>query len=161
MTKRARKTRSIAEALSPVTRPLFRSRGFADGMMFAHWPTIVGERLSAMCLPEKVVYPSRTRSGGTLRLRVATGGLALELQHLQPQLIERINSYFGYEAVARLQFLHGPLPKQRKRASAAVRPLTAEENRRLADLVSGIDDADLRQALEDCGRAVFGRQPRD
>jgi hypothetical protein len=160
MRKRAGKTRSIAEALSTTTRPLFRSRGFADGAIFAHWPAIVGEALSAVCLPERVVFPPRTRSGGTLRLRVASGGLAVELQHLQPQLIERINTYFGYDAVARLQFLHGPLPKRRERGSAAVRPLTEAEQRQLADLVSGIDDAQLRQALADCGRAVLGRRPQ-
>jgi hypothetical protein len=46
---------------------------------------------------------------GTLTLKVQSSQ-ATRLQHLEPQLIERINGYFGYRAIARLRLLHGAAP---------------------------------------------------
>ena len=79
--------------------------------------------------------------------------MATQLQHLEPQFLERINGHFGYRAVARLRFLHGPLPKPalspRQRKSSA---LSVERLRRLSDTLDGIKDPELRQALEQLGR---------
>src|SRR5512147_1223074 len=109
MTTRLYGPRALAETIAKLTDPMFGKRGFA-GALIADWPAIVGERLAAGCVPEKVVYPPRRRDGATLRLRIVSGGLAIKLQHLEPILIDRINSHFGHPAVARLKFLHGPLP---------------------------------------------------
>ena len=60
-----------------------------------------------------------------MHLRVASGGLAMELQHFEPVLVERINAYFGYPAVARVKLIQGPLPapaggrRRRRRARRA------------------------------------------
>jgi protein-disulfide isomerase len=46
-------------------------------------------------------------------LRVAEGR-ALEFQHLGPRIIERINGYYGYEAVAALKILQGTVAPPRR-----------------------------------------------
>lgn len=152
--------RAIAEAASKVVRPVFRQRGFADGAIITEWPTIVGERLAAVTMPEQVTYPPKRRSRGTLRLRVASGGMAMELQHLQPQLLQRINGYFGYEAVERLQFVHAPVPARARPVVEDERPLDSDEEQQLAALLAGIEDGDLKRALDSLGRSVFASTPR-
>jgi hypothetical protein len=92
-----------------------------------------------------------------LRLRIARGGLATELQHLEPVLIERINGYFGYRAVARLRFVHGPLPERTAPKPPLTRPLTPEEERELADRLAAVEEDSLRLVLEDLGRDIIGR----
>lgn len=150
--------RAVAAPLGKLTAPLFRRRGFADGTVVAEWVAIVGERLAAHTVPERIVFPPRKRSEGTLKLRVASCGLALELQHFQPQLIERINGYFGFPAISRIQLLHGPVPPRRPRGSVRVRPLTPEEQKQITDALAGIGDPDLAEALESLGRCVLGRE---
>lgn len=152
--------KAIAEIAAKVTQPLFRKRGFADGALVADWAAIVGERLAAVSLPESVQFPPKRRSQGTLKLRVAHGGLALELQHLQPQLIQQINGYFGYEAITHMQFIHAPLPPRKSHVTEEERPLDADEERELAALLADVEDGDLRRALDSLGRLVFGRRPR-
>jgi hypothetical protein len=137
---------------------LFRRRGFADSAVVADWAAIVGERLAAQTAPERIVFPPRKRSEGTLKLRVGSSGLALELQHFEPQLIERINCYFGFPAVARIQLLHGPVPPRPARGGVTVRALTAKEKKELSNALAQIDAPDLAEALENLGACVIGRK---
>ena len=95
---------------------------------------------------------------GTLHVRIDSGSLAIELQHLEPLLIERINGYFGYRAVARLKLLQGPLSKRRKASPPAARALEPGEEEELVRHLCAVDDPELRQALESLGRAVIGRR---
>lgn len=151
-------TRAIAAVVPKVTAPLFRKRGFAEAGILNDWPAIVGPRLAAGCSPERLSFPVGKRAEGTLRLRV-DGPLATELQHFEPQLLERINGYFGYRAVAQVKMVQGPLPPPERPADPPLRPLDGEEAAALQEAVSGVAGARLRSALEGLGRAIMGRRP--
>ncbi len=156
----ARGPRAISSSVARLTKPLFRRRGFADGAIVAEWERVVGAFLASRAAPERVVYPKGKRRDGVLRLRVADGALALELQHLAPQLVERINAHFGYGAVAEIKIVQGPLPKKPEKRRS-VRSLDKMSEQRLARELDAVDDDELRRALERLGRAVLSRPNRD
>ena len=156
-TRNGRGPRALAATVDRLTRPVFRRRGFAEGAVLTDWPAIVGEHLAKRTAPEKVV-PGGPRGEGTLHLRIEDGSLALELQHLEPILLERINGYFGYRAVSRLRIVQGPLPPPRQTPPRrTLSPLAPTEQARLEDLLAGIEDEELRARLESLGKAVLGR----
>lgn len=151
-------TRPMAALLPRVMKQAVGRRGFGEGTILTDWPAIVGEAIAAVSAPERLSFPPGTRRDAVLHVRVA-GPLALELQHLEPQIIERINMHFGYPAVARLRILQGPLPRRPAApAAAAPAPLNAAQEAQLAESLAAIDDTALREALEGLGRAVLGRQ---
>ena len=81
------------------------------------------------------------------------GASALELQHSEPQVVERINDFFGYPAVARLRLIQAPPVRPVKRAAPApTRPLAADELAALAAAVAIVGDPELRGALARLGR---------
>lgn len=142
-----------------VTAPMRRRRGLVDAGLFAEWPSIVGETLADQCLPLRVAR-GQEGVGGTLHIRVA-GPLALELQHLEPQVVERINAWFGYRAIAALRFHQGPIEKPvpaRKRAAQPRPAPSPEDIAALEQALSGIDDPELRRALDRLGKAVVARK---
>ena len=145
----------LSKSVGRLTKPMFGKRGLADGTIARDWPAIAGDAIAAHSQPEKITYAGRERTGGLLHLRIDNSAMATQLQHLEPQFLERINGHFGYKAVARLRFLHGPLPKAalspRQRKSSA---LSVERLRRLSDTLDGIKDPELRQALEQLGRVL-------
>ncbi len=145
--KRARGPRALAATVSTVTRALFRGRGF--GAAFVDWPDIVGRPLADHSRPE------RLSRNGTLRVRVS-GSWAVELQHLEPVVLDRIATYFGYRAVTRLALVQGPLPAPPARRARRVRALDKVEEADLRARLTDTDDADLRVALESLGRAGIG-----
>ena len=112
-------------------------------------------------MPDRVVFPRGQRSGGTLHLNVDGGALAVQLQHLEPQIMERINGHFGYRAIDRVRILQRSLPQRKKVAkppSEAPRPADPEP---LSRTVETVTDPELRQALRDLGRAIAARDAAD
>ncbi len=149
----AKGLRAVATSVNKVVRPIWRKRGLADASLVTDWPAIVGPDLAGQCHPQRLVR-KRDDSGGTLHVVVA-GPLALELQHLAPQVIERINAYFGYQAVGRLRLHQGPI----KRPTQQRKPVPeTSEPPGLADRLTSVDDPDLKRALHSLGRAVLARK---
>ncbi len=159
MARRGWGPRALGETVAKLTAPIMSRQGFAGGAIISEWPAIVGEHMAAQSIPEKVVHSRDKNAGGTLRLCVASGGVATELQHLEPVLLDRINTYFGYPAIARLQYVHRPMPHKTPSRPPAARPLTPAEEHDLAASLAGIEDPELRQSVEDLARAILGREP--
>jgi hypothetical protein len=146
--------RPAASLLKKLVSPAFRRQGFSESDIITRWSTIVGPMLAEHSLPERMRF--RT-DGGTLQI-IVNGAFALEMQHLQPVIIERINSYFGYNAVIRLSFRQVPfsaLPSRRRVPEPSAQAL-AEAGREIAP---GTPPA-LADALARLGGHVLGEGQR-
>ena len=153
----SRAPRALGVAVEKVTRPLFGNRGLADGSIVRHWRAIMGPEIARATVPEKLVYAGHERHEGTLHLRVANGSAAMVIQHNEPTILERINGYFGYRAVARLLIKQGPVARGPDIGPESGDAINAEDDAAIAELVAPIDDPDLRNALESLGRRVKAR----
>ena len=150
---------AVGASLPKVAAPSLRKRGFAQGRLITEWPAIAGDLLARETVPQKLVFPRGSKGDGTLHLRVSSG-FALELQHIAPQLIERINGFFGFRAIADLRFQQGPVPPMRKPRRIGPRWLVDTDEARLQRTLDIIEDPGLRDALAGLGRAVHvGRKP--
>ncbi len=151
--RKARGLLAVGANLPRIAAPALRKRGFAEARLITEWPSIVGETLARETVPQKLVFPRGSRSDAVLHLRVASG-FAIELQHIAPQIIERINGFFGFRAVADLRYAQGPVPTARKPRRVPLRRLPDVEEARLNRALDGIEDDALRDALQRLGRAV-------
>ncbi|MEE2997006.1 MAG: DciA family protein [Pseudomonadota bacterium] len=150
----------VGVSLPKIAAPALRKRGFAQTKLITNWPAIVGEMLARETLPQKLVFPRGNRGDGILHLRVSSG-FALELQHIAPQLIERINDFFGYRAVADFRYQQGPIPPQGTSRKVQLRRLADADEAQLERSLIDIADPGLREALLGLGRAVrIGRKPK-
>ncbi len=153
--------RALAVSLPRVTKRLFGKRGFAEGGLAADWPGIVGTELAQRCRPGKLAFArGAERRNGTLTLRVEAP-FATEVQHMAPQIMERINGYFGYGAVARLRLQQVPYRPAPDRPGHAPGPAPgpapapgAETSPELAARLEAVEDPELRAALGRLGRAL-------
>ena len=144
---------SLAVTLPKVTRRTLGRHGLAEGGLVTDWAAVVGSTIAERSLPLRLSFTGGERRDGTLHVR-ASGALALELQHLEPLILERINGYFGYRAVARLRIHQGPVPglagPRRPPASAP----TAEAEAEIGSLLSTVEDEALREALRGLGHSL-------
>jgi hypothetical protein len=146
--------RAIAAEIPRIAGAALGKRGFGEAQLVTQWDAVIGAELAAKLAPERLTFPRGERKNGTLRLRVASA-FATEAQHLEPVLIERINAFFGYGAVARLTLMQGPAPNAVP-ATPPPRRLTAAEQGAIDARVAGIRDPELRDALARLGTAVAG-----
>ena len=148
----------IAKLIGRITKPALGNRGLAGAELLSQWDNIVGPELAQLATPVSLKRERGTNpGGGTLLLRVASGGAATVLQLKGPQIVERVNRFFGYPAVAKLQVVAGQGPKLpiARKAEPSLRPETLQEiERNVAD----IPNPELRGALARLGAAVRRRR---
>lgn len=153
--------RLLSTMIERMTKPIFGKRGFAHATVVNQWPDIVGAELAALTAPEKIVFSRDGASGGILHLRTVTGGLATEIQHLEPLIVERINQHFGYKAVIGLRMTQGPLPQRDEPVQPEPRQLSPEEEQQLSESLSNVDDPEIRDALARLGRSITARSAEE
>ncbi|MBV9524032.1 MAG: DUF721 domain-containing protein [Alphaproteobacteria bacterium] len=147
--------RAIGAALPRIAAPILGKDGAVTAQLLAEWPAIVGAEIAARCRPMRLTFRRGERRNGTLRLRVVPAA-ALEIQHGEPLLIERINGFFGYPAVGRLALVQGPAPLPDAPQPPRLRTLAPAEQEALHHRLERVQDPELRAALERLGRAVLG-----
>ena len=144
--------RSCGDLVSDVTGMAFKRFGFIQGAVVSRWAEIVGERYARVSTPESIRFPSGKKSGGTLTLSVE-GAHAPLMQHLGPMIIERVNRFFGYEAVNKIAFSQGRAPRPK---SNVKRPAAASVPAELGEGLRQIADPELRTVLESLAGKLAG-----
>lgn len=138
------RARAAGELIGAAGGPAFRRFGFIQSSVVSRWGEIVGERYARVSSPESIRFPAGKKSNGVLNI-VVQGAHAPLMQHLAPVIVERVNRFFGYSAVAKLAFRQGApvvrdAPPKRPQLAAVPKPL-GEGLREVAD-------PELRACLE-------------
>ncbi len=159
--RRSGGARPLAATLPKITRQLLDGRGLAEADLLVHWSSIVGSEIAGRSLPRRLTFADpKRRVEGTLQLRV-DGPWAVELIHLEPQLIERINGFFGYRAVAKLRVQQGPLPRAAASEPKPDSPLDPETEAQIRSQADDVTDPEIRAKLVRLGQAAMRRRPKD
>ena len=137
--------RPLGALVPALTRAAFRRRAPGTAQVMADWPRIVGPALAAVTLPRRL-------SHGTLTI-ACSGPIAMELQHLSGELMQRINGALGSRVVTSLRFVQSGVADL---PPAPARPISPEDAARAESAVKDVADDALREALATLGRAVFG-----
>jgi hypothetical protein len=153
--------RPLADLVEACLSPALAAQGFASSDVVVAWPEIVGERLAGHCRPVKLQWPRRNRdlagseaSEPAVLVVKVEGAFALELQHLAPLIVERVNGYFGWRCVGRLSIKQGPV--EADPAPAGLRPEPDPESLRAAEAKVGpLEDERLRRSLARLGALVM------
>ena len=150
---RSGRTRSAGELVGEVGGQSFRRFGFVQSSIVSRWSEIVGERYAKVSSPESIRFPTGRKGCGTLTLLVE-GAHAPLLQHLAPIIIERVNRFFGYEAVNRVIFKQGrPVASRPRPPRPDLRPVPKE----LGEGLREIADPELRACLESLASQIVAK----
>ncbi len=156
-TRRPRNASPLADLVGKTVGDAFARQGFAAVEIVTHWQDIVGEDLGRRSEPIKLSWPRRDDpdSVGMLQIRVE-GAYALEIQHLQPVIIERVNRYFGWRCVGRLAIRQGPVAPRRKRPAPRKEP-SADEIGRTRQSIGSFEDEQLAHSVARLGALIRDR----
>lgn len=147
---RAMGTRSVAEMLPSVGGTAFRKFGFVQSAVVSRWAEIVGPRYADISAPESIRFPGGKRSDGVLNLSVE-GAHATMMQHVAPTIVERVNQFFGYPAVARIAIRQTAVSKPApRRAPPSLKPVPAD----LGESLRAIVDPELHACLSGLAAAL-------
>jgi hypothetical protein len=165
MASRFRKTRygrkgflRASDAAKGMIRPALTKRGFSEARILVEWDSVVGERIGDLCRPVRLGYAAKEGMGGTLTVG-CPGACALEVQHLTPQIIERVNAHYGYRAISRIRLVQlGPEAFEERKAKTKPPQPRPEEVAEIRRTTASVQSEDLRGALERLGRNIATRK---
>lgn len=126
------------------------------GAILHDWQKIVGDKIASLTCPQKLVFRNDKRTGGMLSLLAATGSGPL-IQQISPMILERINTYFGYNAVANLKIQQGFLPPKPQEETTSEIP-SSEIIAWVDQNVNHVENEVLKSALQGLGQSLMNSQ---
>jgi hypothetical protein len=160
MSKPARSfPRPLSEFLGATLGGVLKEQGFASTEIIARWADIVGTEIAAHSEPMKINWPRVVNDTGdndqsepaTLVLRVE-GPMALEIQHLSAVILERVNRFFGWQAIGRITLRQAPLHRKVPKKPPA--PPDPAVTASIAATMPEVEDEALKQALARLGASI-------
>lgn len=119
-----------------------------------HWQEIVGTEFARDTAPSKITFPHQPnearRRNGTLTVRLPKG-LIMEFTFKADQIRQRINSYFGYDAIGKITFepVYGVRPKAKN-----VKELDQTVLEDIKSEVNIIENNELKDVLQAFGESL-------
>lgn len=149
---------SLGNVFIPIMKGVLSTEDFVEADIMLHWVDIIGKEFAIFCNPIKTRFNPK-ESVRTLYIEVPVGGFALEVRHKENYILEKINAYFGYKAVHKLNISQNmnmtPCYLQIKKEDKAEIRLDEAEEKYLAELTNGIKDEKLRKILTNLGKSVI------
>jgi hypothetical protein len=137
--------RAVADLLPQVGGAAFKRYGFVQSGIVTRWAEIVGPKYASVSSPESIRFPPGKKAEGVLTVTVK-GAHAPMMQHIAPEIVERVNRFFGYAAIARLVLKQGNVAGRPSRAAPpSLRPVTQPAE--LGPGLRAIADPELQSVL--------------
>jgi len=145
----------LSSLLNGVFDAAYARQGFASRELVTRWAEIAGADIAAYAEPLKMQWPrpveGQPQAPATLVLRVE-GPMALEIQHSSDVILQRVNRFFGWNAVGRLALRQAPLSRPRQRPVPPAPSPTAIAQ--VAETLDAVTDDGLRAALARLGASI-------
>jgi hypothetical protein len=145
----------LSVLLSRALNDAFAKQGFASRELVTRWAEIVGSHVGANSEPLKIQWirpvGDQPPEPATLVLRVE-GPMALEIQHTSDVIVQRVNRFFGWNAIGRIALRQAPLT--RKAAPKAPKGPDSAAVAKVASSLTAVEDDDLRAALARLGASI-------
>lgn len=142
---------TLSSEIRHLTRGILGKQGLTQVAIKNRWNEILGPELAFGIKPVTLTFPFKDRMGGTLKVRTAGGAFALLFEHQKGQIIEKINTYFGYPAVNNIKIEQGGVKLDPQKQAEPVWPLNEEQLQKLSEKVANIQDDELRKKMLDIG----------
>ncbi len=145
----------LSVLLSDVFSDAYAKQGFAARELVTRWAEIAGAEIAAHSQPLKIQWPRpverQPQEAATLVLRVE-GPMALEIQHASDVILQRVNRFFGWNAIGRLALRQAPLSRRDTPKTSTGPDAAAVEQ--VAATLSSVEDDELRTALARLGASI-------
>ena len=105
-TKQRNKTiqglRSFKDTLPKNIKKVIKKKGHIYSETLSNWKYIVGEKLFKICYPKS--FKNSNRFGVSTLLIMVERGHEIDLEYSKKEIMDKMNSFFGYSVVEKLKF---------------------------------------------------------
>ena len=143
--------RPFGADVRPLIAPVLGKTGFLQADVLSRWTEIVGSVLAQGVYPAAIRFSKNKDEGAVLQVKTVSGAFATEVSARTPEILERLNFYFGYNAFSAVRIVQGAPDVPRRKTDPKDFPVSEEKRREAERLTEKIEDEELRQALIELG----------
>jgi hypothetical protein len=157
---------SIADSLKTINNKFLYKYGKLDFTIHSKWADIVGKFFVNHSEPQKItsVANSVNDSGETIYDRYlhvnVSPAAALEFQHFQDKIIEKINSYFGYKAIKGVKiYQHFQQKRNTQEVKKNLNLITREKNKsEIKKSTPNLSNKNLEESIVNLGLSITNEE---
>ena len=94
--------RSFKDTLPKNIKKVINKKGHIYSETLSNWKYIVGENLFKICYPKS--FKNSNRLGASTLLIMVRRGHEVDLEYSKKEIMDKMNSFFGYSVVEKLKF---------------------------------------------------------
>ena len=160
--KRTFVPKKIGETLGKVNRVFSNKYGKIEFLILSKWPQIVGPFFAEHSEPDKISRLTEDFDQldqpifkNFLHVKVSPAA-AVEFQHYKDTIIEKINSFFGYKAIADLRLQQNFIPKKNNKGTLNLKEFENTENEKklVKKEIKNIKDKELEKSIVNLGLSI-------
>ncbi len=96
--------KQIGDTLPKILKTKLKKANFVDISVIKNWKEIVGDDIAKNCWPIKIFFSDGNNSNGKIAIKVKRGW-SLEIEYKNQEIIEKLNQYFGYKAISKINII--------------------------------------------------------
>ena len=96
--------KQIADTLPKILKTKLKKANFVELSIIKNWKEIVGDDIAKNCWPIKIFFSDGNNSNGKIVIKVKRGW-SLEIEYKNQEIIEKLNQYFGYKAISKINII--------------------------------------------------------
>ena len=152
----------ISDSLRGINQKFLYKFGKLDYIIHTKWTEIVGSFFVQHSEPRKIssISQSTNEKGEAIYEKYlhvnVTPSAAVEFQHFQNKILEKINSYFGYKAIKGIK-IHQKLVKEENTLNKKNNVNFANKDKKIKEIkktTPKINDKDLEQSIVNLGLSI-------
>ena len=96
--------KKISDSLPKILEKKLKKANFIEISIIKNWKEIVGNDIAKLCFPIKIIFSNEGNINGKIIIQVKRGW-SLEIEYKNQEIIEKLNQYFGYKAISKINII--------------------------------------------------------
>ena len=142
--------KKIGNSLPKIVDKNIKEKNFIEVSLIKKWREIIGEDIAKFCWPIKIIFSNIKNSNGVIFLKTKRGR-SMEIEFKNEEIIEKLNQYFGYNAISKISVVQDfdikdAYKKNKKR----------EKNKNTqSKIINKVKKGDVKMALKKLNKTLF------
>ena len=133
--------RSFGNTLPRGIKQILKKNGYNYSEIISKWHLLVGKEISNISFPKSIKMKKRN-SSGTLILAIKRGD-EINVEYSKREIIDKINSYFGYKLISEIRLQTFSLVKKKRKENFVLN----KKSKKFKEKINEIKNQDIRNSL--------------
>ena len=145
--------KKVGNSLPKIIDKNIKKKNFIEISLIKKWREIIGDDIAKFCWPIKIRFSEINNLNGIIFLKTMRGK-SMEIEFKNEEIIEKLNQYFGYKAIAKISVVQDFDIKDAYKEDK----ITKKRGKKVqSKVINKIKKNNIKTALKKLNKTLFGQ----